>query len=64
MGLQTDRGEMEMVSGYGIGMRNRQGSQCRELEAKRSRIKRSLCLMGHPVDTEVSQDGFWAAREC
>lgn len=20
--------------------------------------------MGHPVDIEVSQDGFWAAREC
>lgn len=61
MGLQTDRGEMEMVTGYG---RNRHGSQCRELEAKRSRIKRSLCRMGHPVDIEVSQDGFWATREC
>ena len=64
MGLQTDRGEMEMVTGYGVGMRNRHGSQCRELEAKRLRIKRSLCRMGHPVDIEVSQDGFWAAREC
>lgn len=64
MGLQTDRGEMEMVTGYGVGMSNRHGSQCRELEAKRLRIKRSLCRMGHPIDIEVSQDGFWAAREC
>lgn len=63
-GLQTDRGEMETVTGYAMGVRNGHGSQCRELEAKRSRTKRPLCRMGHPVDTDVSQDGFWAARKC
>ena len=61
MGLQTDRGEMEMAAGCGC-----EGQRCLAVQGVGGQEVKDQEVLGHPVGVEVPGDnsGLWAVRQC